>query len=146
MYSDNGRNRPLLETPLSGGRLRLNIEHNALSRRKDPVWSNNSRERIRRANRKYSIQNFQKPSKIAYSAIRAQFQSRCTSRRTLMEVGDRTRVSGVFRTRRITRTYRRDVDVFCTRQLVRTLHGLISHCNIIVFLLRTRGTGLTKLD
>ena len=119
-YSDNGRDRPLLGTPSSGGRFRLNIEQRTVASNRSG-WSNNFRERIRRTPRKNSIQNFQKPSKIACSAIQAQFQSRCTSRRTLMEVGDQTRVSRVFRTHRSTRTGRRGVDVFCTRQLVRLL-------------------------
>ena len=85
-YSDNGRDRPLLGTPSSGGRWRLNIEQRPVAST-DPVWSDNFRERIRRVHRKYSIRSFQKPSKIADSAIRALFRSRCTSRWTLMEVG-----------------------------------------------------------
>ena len=139
-YSDNGRDRPLLGTPSSIGRLRLNIEQRTVASNRSGLVKQLPRTHSTGASK---VLDSELPETVEDSLLCAVPVS---SRRTLMEVGDRTRVSGVFRTCRSTGTYRRDVDVFGTRILVRLLHGLISDCNIMTFLLRTKGTGLMKLD
>ena len=124
-YSDNGRDRPLLGTPWPGGRFRLNIVQRPVTSNRSGLIEQHPRARSTSASKELDpeLPETVKDSLLRHPGAVPVSSHSHTSRRTLMEVGDdQTRVSSVFRTRRSSRTHRRDVAIFGARQLVRMLH------------------------
>ena len=117
-YSDNGRDRPLLGTPSSGGRFRLNIEQHPVASNISSLFKQLPRAHSTDASKELDPEL---PETVEDSLLRHPGAVSVSLHFTANTDGGRRSDSSLWclQYSPSTRTRRTDVDVFCTHQLVR---------------------------